>query len=147
MFRFLVPVFAGVLAASALAGGIQTGSDLAVACRAFAAKDEAYGKTPDGAADPCRKFVVGFLASEKTRQDAELSARTSSPTAPLGPMGCIRMPDKLTYYDFAKRIAGFDDATQSLRNGPALALAQRTLAANFQSRQHVIVLAYCKANH
>jgi hypothetical protein len=126
---FAVGVF--ILAATpAIATTFKSAGEMAAACRAFAAQPEGYHRTPPGLSDPCRKFLEGFFRTLKDKTDAELKAKAQDIQSPK-PAACVRMPDVLTYRDFASRIAAFDAANPALRTGPALDLAQKTLEANF----------------
>jgi hypothetical protein len=115
----------------ALANVVKDGGELAQACATFASHPEGYGKSPEGLRDPCRKFLEGYFLTLKDKNAADLKALTepSASAPPAGP--CVRMPDTLTYRDFASRIAAFGADNPVLRDGSPVALAQKTLEASF----------------
>jgi hypothetical protein len=118
------------LAFPASASVFKSGGELAAACAVFVEKPEGYHRTSQGASDPCRKFLEGYFRTLKDKTDGELKAKAQNIASPKsGP--CVRMPDVLTYRDFAGRIAAFNAANPALRTGAALDLAQKTLEANF----------------
>jgi CRISPR/Cas system-associated protein Cas10 (large subunit of type III CRISPR-Cas system) len=119
------------LCQAAAAATLQNGGELAAACRAFAAQPEGYHKTPEGQADPCRKFLEGYFRTLRDQADAELKARSQDAYAPKPARPCVQMPDLLTYRDFAERIVRFDAAHPDQRADTAFALAQDTLEAAF----------------
>lgn len=109
----------------------RSAGDMAGACRAFAAQPDGFHRTPEGVADPCRKFLDGFFRTLKDKNDAELKAKAEQVRAPAPAGPCVRMPDVLTFRDFATRIAAYDAANPDLRAGSPVALAQKTLEAAF----------------
>ena len=130
MFRIYIFIVTLGLSLNALAAApILNGGDLATTCRAFSAKPEGYHRTPEGANDPCRKFIEGFFQTLKDRNDAELMAKTQNINGPVRP--CVRMPDNLTYRQFAARIVALDDVNPSLRTASPAGLAQRALEVNY----------------
>ncbi len=130
--RRVVPFIACLaLACAAHANVVKTGGELSDTCSSFAAQPDGYGKTPEGLRDPCRKFLEGYFRTLKDKRDAELRARAENANAPPPTGGCVRMPDVLTYRDFAGRIAKFAAANAPLRSGSPVDLAQKTLEAEF----------------
>lgn len=119
------------LPGAAHANVVKNGGELADACSAFAAQPDGYAKTPSGLSDPCRKFLEGYFRTLKDKNDAELKAKAEQVNAPSPPGPCVRMPDVLTYRDFAGRIAAFAAANVSSRAGSPVDLAQKTLEAAF----------------
>jgi hypothetical protein len=118
-----------VLALPASANVFKNGAEMAAACAAFAGQPDGYHRTPPGLTDPCRKFLEGYFRTLKDKTDAELKAKAQNIQSP--PAVCVRMPDVLTYRDFAGRIAAFAAAYPARRNGSALDLAQATLEDQF----------------
>lgn len=119
------------LCAAASANVVKNGGELADACSAFAGQTADYGKTPEGLRDPCRKFLEGYFRTLKDKNDAELKAKAENVNAPAPAGTCVRMPDVLTYRDFAGRIGKFAAANPSSRTGSPVDLAQKTLEAEF----------------
>lgn len=128
-FALFVAFF--IFPAAASANAVKDGGELADRCAIFASQPEGYSKTPEGLRDTCRKFLEGYFRTLKDKNDAELRAKAESVNAPkpLGP--CVRMPDVLTYRDFAGRIAAFSAANPALRSGSPVDLAQKTLENAF----------------
>jgi hypothetical protein len=120
-----------VLPGAALANVVKNGGELADACSAFAGQPDGYAKTPSGLSDPCRKFLEGYFRTLKDKNDAELKAKAEQVEAPAPAGPCVRMPDVLTYRDFAGRIGKFAAANTGLRSGSPVELAQKTLEAEF----------------
>jgi hypothetical protein len=119
------------LCAGASATVVKNGGELADACSVFAGQPEGFGKTPEGLRDPCRKFLEGYFRTLKDKNAAELKAKAEQVNAPAPPSACVRMPDVLTYRDFAGRIGTFAAANPQDRAGSPVALAQKTLETNF----------------
>lgn len=119
------------LSAAASANVVKTGGELADACSAFAAQPDGYSKTPEGQRDSCRKFLEGFFRTLKDKNDAELKAKAEQVNSPSPPGPCVRMPDVLTYRDFAGRIGKAGAADAALRAGSPVDLAQKTLESEF----------------
>lgn len=120
-----------ILPAAAWANVVQNGGELADSCAAFAAQPDGYSKTPAGLQDRCRKFLEGYFRTLKEKNDAELKAKAENVNAPAPSGPCVRMPDTLTYRDFASRIAKFAAANPASRTGSPFDLAQKTLEADF----------------
>jgi hypothetical protein len=114
-----------------LANVLKNGGELADACAAFAGQADGYSRSPEGLRDPCRKFLEGYFRTLKDKNDAELKAKAEQVEAPAPPGPCVRMPDTLTYRDFAGRIAKFTTANSALRSGSPVDLAQKTLENDF----------------
>lgn len=123
---FAALAFAGCAATTAAAAPITTGKELVDVCKIYAAKDENALRQ----ADPCRNFLVDFfqayVEAEKLRQDAILKG-----TPVAAPQSCVRLPDFLSYREMAQRVVAYGGANPADQNGPAAALAQKTLERDF----------------
>jgi hypothetical protein len=129
MRRFAIAAAALCLlaAAATAAAEIKTGRDLVTACRTYAQIDNT-----DNARAPhdCRTFLQGFAVALKAREDARLDAMVRG--LPFSSKeACVRMPDFISFRELAARIVRFGDANPSLLDGPAAALAQKTLERDF----------------
>jgi hypothetical protein len=116
-----------LLAAAAVAADIKTGRDLVTACRTYAQIENT-----DNARAPheCRTFLQGFAVALKAREDARLDAMVRG--LPFSSKeACVRMPDFISFRELAARIVRFGDANPGLLDGPAPALAQKTLEHDF----------------
>lgn len=131
MRRAVIGLACIVFIPGASANVVKSGGELAQSCAAFAAQPEAYGRSPAGLLDPCRKFLEGFFRTLKDKNAAELKAKAEQVDAPKPSGPCVRMPDVLTYRDFAGRIVKFDAANAALRSGTPFDLAQKTLENDF----------------
>lgn len=111
---------AALFAASpASAQAIQTGAQLHTACQVYAVEGPKSLEASRNAQDPCRRFLVDFLFAFKTQNDQG--------TLPL----CVRMPDSLTYVEFAQRIVAHGERAPASLQGAAPSLARDTLAHDF----------------
>jgi hypothetical protein len=116
-----------LLAGAAAAAEIRTGRDLVNACRPYAQIDNT-----DNARAPhdCRTFLQGFAVALKAREDARIDAMVKG--LPISSReACVRMPDFISFRELAARIVRFGDANPPLLDGPAAALAQKTLERDF----------------
>jgi hypothetical protein len=108
----------------------KSGGELASACTIYTATPVEFDKTPAASDEPCRSFAKGFLTNFKTQDEARLKAMTDPQTPKLN-FPCIRLPDTLTFRDFAQRIVARAGQEPALRDATPMALAERTLEHDF----------------
>jgi hypothetical protein len=108
----------------------KSGGELVGACKVYTATPVDFDKTPAAADDPCRSFAKRFLSNIKIQDDARLRAVTD-PQTPKLDFPCIRLPDLLTFRDFASRIVRRSGEAPDLVQGTATDLARNTLEHDF----------------
>lgn len=108
---------------------IETGADLVSACEPYSKLQE---REMANAVHPhhCHRFLVAFFSAFAAGDAAERDARVSTMQgAKAG--ACVHLPEFLSYRDMAARIVATAKRDPGLLQGPAAALAQRTLERDF----------------
>ena len=139
--RCLMCAFAAVLmgpatsnlAAKPIHGPIETDAQLAAACQEFLvtkARDSDNALTP---VHHCRNYLSGFIAAYGVAQQTELDARImgTAPASTEERMACFRMPDYLSFHDFAMTVVDYTVANPEYKAKPAYITTAAALASKF----------------
>lgn len=131
--RIRLATLAGALAAlaavSVAATPINTGNDLAAVCEPYSLSDEPAA-TKEATPNKCQQFLSNFLTAyieaEKIKLDAAARGLPGGQRSP-----CVRLPDRLTFRDLAKRVVAMARHDTDLLNGSAAMVVMRTLEHDF----------------
>jgi hypothetical protein len=108
---------------------INTGTDLVAVCEPYSKLDESAATnavTPDRCRHYLTDFLTAFIEAEKLKLDAAARGLPAGEPSP-----CVRLPDRLTYRDLAKRVVAMAWHDPDLLNGSAAMLVKRTLEHDF----------------
>jgi Rap1a immunity proteins len=108
---------------------INTGEDLVAVCEPYSKLDEGPATNaakPDRCQQFLSDFLTAFIEAEKIRLDAIARGLPGGAASP-----CVRLPDRLTYRELAKRVVAMAWRDPDLLNGSAAMLVRRTLEHDF----------------
>jgi hypothetical protein len=138
---------------------IETGSQLAAACKIYLAKNAREAENAAAPVDPCRAYLAGFAAAYGVGQSQALDTRVGGtapspppPTtikvdpwtkpearvtskAPTSPreekMACFALPSYLSYAEFAKLVVGYVETHPDDGSKPAYIVTAAALAQTY----------------
>ena len=127
-----VPMFAAALALPASAApnaDIKTGADLVSACQLSVDGD----KTQSGriSATACNQYLAGVVVAVANSTEAGKPLMLYRLGPDQNESVCFRLPEKLTYEEFAGLVVGYSKSHPELAGRPAVELAGRSLADKY----------------
>lgn len=131
--RIHLVILAGALAALAAAAvaatPINTGSDLVTVCEPYSLSDQraaAREVLPNKCQQFLSNFLTAYIEAEKIKLDAVARGLPGGQRSP-----CVRLPDRLSFRDLAKRVVAMAWHDPDLLNGSAAMVVMRTLEHDF----------------
>lgn len=126
VLAFSAPAFAGL---PSEADDIHTGDDLSAACTALAEHDVSdQGKL---AAKACSDFLGTMVQKVYTATEAGAPTQFSRVGPKQDQIACFRLPQKLSFVEFANLLLIYGRAHPDLADRPAFETGAWTLATNF----------------